>query len=169
MKLLRVSGDNDTLAARSILETGVLSAATVGDACVSSAVVAAGRSSDFGLPTKRRFPFPAEQCVATGLTLFVPITAASQRRNLTGFPFNKTEVLHLHLFNLSDRRPRKRMFQPPLQHLERRIEAGDLTHPLRILLVGLLQESGRSARRRRSARHDAAPDAEWSRECAAWA
>lgn len=45
------------LATQPKLEADILSAPVVGDACVSSAVVAAGRSSDFGLPTKRRFPF----------------------------------------------------------------------------------------------------------------
>ena len=66
----------------------------------SSAVVAAGRSSDFGLPSKRRFPFFSRTVRGQSLASFVPITAASQRRNLTGFPFNKTEVLHLHTFTL---------------------------------------------------------------------
>lgn len=88
------------MAAVSRLETGPPQRSHGGRHSVSSAVVAAGRSSDFGLPTKRRFPFSKRTVRGRGLALFVPITAASQRRNLTGFPFNKTEVLHLHLFTL---------------------------------------------------------------------
>lgn len=94
-------------------------------------MVAAGRSSDFGLPSKRRFPFFSRTVRGQGRALFVPITAASQRRNLTGFPFNKTEVLHLHIFHFtSGGRPGERLLQAALENLERGIEAGDLAHPL---------------------------------------
>lgn len=65
----------------------------------ASMAVAAGRSSDFGLPTP--LPLPILACEAVRWLLaeqcFVPITAAGQHWIHTSFPFNKPQSgLDLH-------------------------------------------------------------------------